>query len=70
VADEMEQTNEIHIENVFSKLKTLVRKAKVRNVEELWSKLGQLCEVFSQEECKNYFKNAGYKKSKRVQTIS
>jgi len=66
----MEQTNEIHIENVFSKLKTLVRKAKVRNVEELWSKLGQLCEVFSQEECKNYFKNAGYKKSKRVQTIS
>jgi len=58
------------IENVFSKLKTLVRKAKLRNVEELWSKLGELCEVFSQEECKNYFKNAGYKKSKRVQTIS
>ena len=66
----MEQTNEIQIENVFSKLKTLVRKAKLRNVEELWSKLGKLCEVFSQEECKNYFKNAGYKKSTRVQTIS
>jgi transposase len=58
------------IENAFAKLKTLVRKAKLRKVEELWSKLGELCEVFSQEECKNYFKNAGYKKSIRVQTKS
>ena len=58
------------IENVFSKLKTLVRKAKLRNVEELWSKLGKLCDVFSPDECKNYFKNAGYTKSTRVQTIS
>ena len=48
------------IENVFSKLKTLVRKAKVRKVEELWRKLGELCDVFSPEECRNYFKNAGY----------
>ena len=45
-------------------------KAKLRNVEELWSKLGELCEVFSPEECKNYFTHAGYKKSTRVQTIS
>ena len=50
------------IENVFSKLKTLVRKAKMRTVEKLWKKLGQLCDVFSPQECQNYFQHAGYKK--------
>jgi len=50
------------IELVFSKLKTLVRKSKVRKVEELWKKLGELCDVFTPKECKNYFKHAGYKK--------
>ena len=49
------------IENVFSKLKTLVRKAKLRTRETLWKKLGELCDTFAQEECKNYCKNAGYK---------
>ena len=48
------------IELVFSKLKTLVRKSKVRKVEELWKKLGELCDVFTPNECKNYFKHAGY----------
>ena len=42
------------IENVFAKLKALVRKAKLRTVEELWNKLGELCDVFSLEECKNF----------------
>jgi len=42
--------------------------ATSNNFANSWSKLGELCEVFSQEECKNYFKNAGYKKSTRVQT--
>ena len=51
-------------------IENLVRKAMLRNVEELWKKLGKLCEVFSQEKCKNYFKNAEYKKSTKVQTIS
>ena len=49
------------IELVFSKLKTLVLKSKVRKVEELWKKLGELCDVFTPDECKNYFKHAGYK---------
>jgi len=57
------------IENVFSKLKTLVRKAKMRTVDDLWNKLGELCDIFAPEECKNYFKNAGYKKQ-YVQTKS
>jgi transposase len=50
------------IENVFSKLKTLVRKSKVRTRETLWKKLGELCDVFSKEECQNYYRNAGYQK--------
>ena len=57
------------IENVFSKLKTLVRKAKVRKVENLWKKLGELGDIFAPQEYKNYFKNAGYKKIP-VQSIS
>ena len=54
------------IENVFSKLKTLVRKAKMRTVEKLWRKLGELCEVFTKQECQNYFRHAGYKKNSRT----
>jgi transposase len=49
------------IENVFAKLKTLVRKAKRITVEELWNKLGELCDLFSPDECKNYCKHAGDK---------
>ena len=48
------------IENVCSKLKTMLRKLKVRTGEELWKKLGKLCDIFAPEECQNYFKNAGY----------
>jgi len=55
------------IEMVFSKLKTLIRKAKMRTVETLWNKLGELCDLFTPEECKNYFKHAGYTKNTRVQ---
>lgn len=48
------------IEMVFSKLKTLVRKAKLRSVQDLWQKLGELCDHFLPEECQNYFRHAGY----------
>jgi len=58
------------IENVFSKLKTLVRKAKVRKVEDLWHKLGELCDVFSPQECQNYFNHAGYRKNLPLQKNS
>jgi len=50
------------IEMVFSKLKTLLRKSKLRTMEDLWNKLGELCDVFTPKECKNYFKLEGYKK--------
>jgi transposase len=58
------------IEMVFSKMKLLVRKMKVRKVEELWRKLGELSDVFSPQECKNYFKHAGYNGNKTLQTNS
>ena len=50
------------IENVFSKLKTEVRKSKLRTKEDLWRKFGDLCDIFSPEECRNYFRHAGYQK--------
>jgi transposase len=56
------------IEMSFSKLKTLVRKSRSRTMEELWNKLGELCDVFTPEECKNYFRHAGYKGKQRLQT--
>ena len=58
------------IEQVFSKLKTLLRKFKLRTMEELWKKLGELCDVFSPNECKNYYKNSGYGNNIEVQTNS
>ena len=46
-------------EQVFSKLKTMLRKLKTRTMGALWQRLGELCDVFLPEECKNYFKHAG-----------
>jgi transposase len=48
------------IEQVFSKLKTMLRKLKARTMEDLWKNIGELCDIFTPKECENYFKNAGY----------
>ena len=48
------------IEQVFSKLKHLLRKAKERTVEATWKRIGTLIQSFKPQECSNYFKNAGY----------
>ena len=56
------------IELVFSKLKTILRKSKLRTVEELWKKLGKLCDIFTPDECKNYFKHTGYYGITKLQT--
>jgi transposase len=48
------------IENVFSKLKALLRKAACRTVDALWTEIGKLLDAFPPQECKNYFQNAGY----------
>lgn len=48
------------IENAFSKLKALLRKAARRSIEGLWSTIADLLDAFSPEECTNFFANAGY----------
>ena len=47
------------IEMAFSKLKTLLRKAAARTLDELWRAVGNICALFTPDECWNYFKAAG-----------
>ena len=48
------------IEQVFAKLKTLLRKAEERTVDGLWRRIGGLLDTFTPGECANYLQNAGY----------
>ena len=48
------------IEQVFAKLKHLMRKAQPRDVEATWRKVGQLLELFTPNECASYLVNSGY----------
>jgi transposase len=48
------------IEQVFAKLKHLMRKASERTLDATWQRIGTLLGSFSQQECANYFQNAGY----------
>ena len=48
------------IEQVFAKLKHLLRKRAERTLEAVCAAIGQLLEAFPPHECANYFKNAGY----------
>lgn len=48
------------IEQLFAKLKALLRKAAVRTVEELWRAIGQIINTITPRECANYFANSGY----------
>lgn len=48
------------IEQVFAKLKHLLRKAAARTQDAVCAAIGQLLDAFTPEECANYFKNAGY----------
>lgn len=51
------------IEQVFSKLKTLLRKTDPRTVEQTWRNIGTLLDRFTATECANYLRNAGYASS-------
>jgi transposase len=48
------------IEQVFAKLKTLLRKAAERTVEATWQRIGTLLNAFPPQECASYLRNAGY----------
>ena len=47
------------IEQVFAKLKHLMRKAAERTHETTWKRIGALLETFKPDECRNYLVNAG-----------
>ena len=51
------------IEQVFAKLKTLLRKANERSIEATWMRIGTLLDAFSPTECANYLTNSGYASS-------
>jgi transposase len=51
------------IEQVFAKLKTLLRKADERTIEATWQRIGSLLDCFTPAECANYLKNSGYASS-------
>jgi transposase len=48
------------IEMAFAKLKSLLRAKALRTMDELWSALGPISDTFSQNECRNYLRHAGY----------
>jgi transposase len=48
------------IEMAFAKLKALIRRAAARTYDELWQAVGHVCNIFTEEECYNFFKAAGY----------
>ena len=48
------------IEQLFAKLKALLRTAATRTKDALWTTIGTLLDQFAPDECANYFKNCGY----------
>ena len=48
------------IEQVFAKLKALLRKAEARTRDALWATIGTLLDAFTPAECRNYINNSGY----------
>jgi transposase len=48
------------IEQVFAKLKHLLRNAAARTLETVCTAIGQILGAFTAEECANYFRNSGY----------
>ena len=48
------------IEMAFSKLKAHLRKRAIRSIQALWTAIGEICDLYTSEECANYFAAAGY----------
>ena len=48
------------IEQVFAKLKHLLRKAGARTIETVTDAIGRLLDAFDPQECANYLTNAAY----------
>lgn len=48
------------IEQGFAKFKAALRKAAERTVDGLWQTIGRTLDLFSPQQCRNFFKQAGY----------
>jgi transposase len=48
------------IEQVFAKLKALLRGKAIRTIEALWNALGTITQCVSPQECRNFFRHSGY----------
>ena len=51
------------IEQVFAKLKHLLRKAAARTVDAVCAAIGEALQLFTPEECANYLANSGYQRT-------
>jgi transposase len=57
------------IEQVFAKLKALLRRAKQRTRDGLWEFRGSALDAFSPEECGHYFRHCGYAATDRCKLL-
>jgi transposase len=48
------------IEKAFSKLKAHLRKAAERTIHGLWDAISRILDLYSPQECDNYFAACGY----------
>lgn len=48
------------IEMAFSKLKAHLRKIAARTINALWNAIGEICDLYTPQECQNFFRQAGY----------
>jgi transposase len=48
------------IEMAFSKLKAHLRARAARTIDDLWQAIGDICDLFQPEECRNFFNATGY----------
>jgi transposase len=51
------------IEQVFAKLKAMLRKTAPRSREALWQSIGSIVSEYKPDECANYLRNCGYVQS-------
>lgn len=51
------------IELAFSKFKRLLRDGAQRTTEKLWQLCGQVLDLFTESECRNYLRHCGYRYS-------
>ena len=48
------------IEMAFAKLKAHLRRIGARTIDTLWKAIGDICDLYSEQECFNFIKDAGY----------